>query len=67
MITKNHVNDTAVNLASSLQGLCLGWKDAFIELITDVMNQDATVTIWYYFVLNDERVLDFADWNTERG
>ncbi len=66
-ITKSHVNDGPVNLASSLQGLCLGWKDAFIEMITSTMNQDATVTIWYYFVNDAVRVLAFADWDTERG
>ena len=66
-ITLNHVNDGPVNLASSLQGLCLGWKDAFIEMITNTMNQDATVTIWYYFVRDAVRVLDFADWDELRG
>ncbi len=67
VITKSHVTDGPVNMASSLQGLCLGWKDAFIELITDTANQDATVSIWYYFVRDAVRVLEFADWDTERG
>ena len=67
VITKNHVTDGPVNMASSLQGLCLGWKDAFIEFITSTSNQDATVTIWYYFVKDAKRVLAFADWDTERG
>ncbi len=66
-VTISHVNDDSVNLASSLQGLCLGWKDAFIEMITNTMNQDATVTIWYYFVRDLSRVLEFGDWDTERG
>ena len=67
VITKNHVNDGPVNMPSSLQGLCLGWKDAFIEFITSTMNQEATVSIWYYFVNDAARVLVFADWDTERG
>ena len=66
-VTLNHVNDGPVNLASSLQGLCLGWKDAFIEMITSTMNQDATVTIWYYFVSDDKRVLEFTDWDALRN
>ncbi len=66
-VTLSHVTDGPVNLASSLQGLCLGWKDAFIEMITSTMNQDATVTIWYYFVRDEKRVLSFADWDAERG
>ncbi len=66
-VTISHVNDNGVNLSSSLQGLCLGWKDAFIEMITNTMNQDATVTIWYYFVRDEKRVLEFADWDELRG
>lgn len=66
-ITKSHVTDGPVNLSSSLQGLCLGWKDAFIEVITSTTNQDATVSLWYYFVNDLTRVLSFADFNTERG
>ena len=67
VITKNHVTDGPVNMAHGFEGLSLGWKDAFIEMVTSTMNQDATVTIWYYFVRDAVRVLAFADWNTERG
>ena len=67
VITKNHVTDGPVNMAHGFEGLSLGWKDAFIEMITSTMNQDATVTIWYYFVRDAKRVLSFDDFETERS
>lgn len=64
-ITVSHVTDAPVNIATSLQGRCLGWKDAFIEVITSVSNQDATVTVWFYHV-KGEGVETFADWDSNR-
>ena len=65
-IKKFHVTDGPVNLHIGYQGRNKGWKDAFIEVITDTANQDATVEVGYYFI-RGAAVLSFADWDTERG
>ena len=41
-------------------------NDGRIDFITDTANQDATVSIGYYFV-KGEGVLSFSDWDALRG
>ena len=65
-ITKFFLNNNSLATATSLQGLCLGWEDARIEVDTDTNGMTTTATIWYYFVKDDIRVKDFAAWDADR-
>ena len=54
-----------VNLSIHPQGRTLGWDAAYVQLVTDTLNQDATCTVWYIRVIGD-LVVGYAKWNTMR-
>lgn len=63
-----YVADTAestVNVAIHPSGRTLGWRGAYIQLITDVAQQAATCTVWYVRV-KGKYVLPYAKWNSMR-
>lgn len=59
------VADGIANLHIAYTGRNLGWKDARVDFITSVNNQDATVNVGYYFV-RGVGVISFADWDALR-
>lgn len=65
-IKKFHVTDGPVNLHIGYQGRNKGWKDAFIEVITDTANQDASVEVGFYSI-RGPGVLSFTDWDADRN
>ena len=66
VVYKALVTDSTVNIAHAFGGRWFGWIDGRIDFITDTANQDATVSIGYYFV-KGEGVLSFADWDALRS
>lgn len=66
VVNIQHVTDNGVNLAVPFAGRWRAWVDASIELVTNTNNQDATVSVGYYFI-RGEGVLSFTDWDTLRG
>lgn len=59
------VTDNTINTAHAFGGRWLGWRDARIDFVTSTSNQDATMSVGYYFV-KGEGVLSFADWDALR-
>ena len=66
IVYKGHVTDGPVNLHIAYEGRNLGWRDARIDFVTDTSNQDATVTVGYYFVSGSISRI-FADWDGLRN
>ena len=64
-----YVADTAestVNVAIHPQGRTIGWNGAYIQLVTDTVQQAATCTVWYTKV-KGALALSYAEWNSLRG
>ena len=66
IVVEGLVTDNTINIAHAFGGRWLGWVDARIDFVTDTANQDATMSVGYYFVTG-EGVLSFADWDALRG
>jgi hypothetical protein len=58
--------DAPITFAFQPTGRWLGWKDARVDIVVVGADTDPTVAIGYYFVKGEE-VLDFADWDKQRG
>ena len=66
IVVEGLVTDNTINIAHAFGGRWLGWRDARIDFVTSTANQDATMSVGYYFV-QGEGVLSFADWDALRG
>ena len=54
-----------LGLAIPFQGRWQGWQGAWLELVTDTVNQAATVAVGY-FQVGEANALPFAEWDALR-